>query len=169
MEIFTPGTEKKRRKEEEEAKAMLMKQERRGGEVDVSYVQKEGRARYVYSSDDDGWRRCTLSLLWVFTFLCGLLVGILVGAGTCSDLDSQGWGQWNPVQAAVSMWRTSQNPWVQLLAPGTAQASAAGALSFLGVGLSGVAYLMKMPGVGSIGMGMIRRYETSTAMNTQLT
>ena len=47
MEIFTLGTEKKRRKEEEEAKAMLMKQERRGGEADVSYVQKEGRATGV--------------------------------------------------------------------------------------------------------------------------
>ena len=106
MGIFTPGTEKKRRKEEEEAKEVLMKQGRRGGEVDVTYVQKEGRARYVYSSDDDGWRRCILSLLWVFTFLCGLLVGILVGAGACSDLDSQGWGQWNPIQAALSMWRS---------------------------------------------------------------
>ena len=154
MEIFTPGTEKERGKEEEEAKAMLMKQERRGGEVDVSYVQKEGRARYVYSSDEEGWRRCTLTLLWAFTFLCGFLVGVLVGSGTCSDLDSQGWGQWNPVQAAVSMCRTSQNPWVQLLAPGTAHASAAGALSFVGVGVSGVAYLMKMPGLGRLGQGM---------------
>ena len=27
---------------------------------------------------------------------------------------------------------------------------------------------MKMPGLGRIGLGMIRRYETSTTMNTQL-
>ena len=146
-----------------------MKHGRRSGEVDVTYVQKEGRARYVNNSNEDGWKKCTLTLLWAFTFLCGFLGGTLVGAGTCSDLDSQGWGQWNTVQAAVSMWRTSQNPWVQLLAPGAAQASAAGALSFVGVGVSGVAYLMKMPGLGRIGLGMIRRYETSTAMNTQLT
>ena len=66
------------------------------------------------------------------------------------------------------MWRTSQNPWVQLLAPGTAHASAAGALSFVGVGVSGVAYLMKMPGLGRLGQGVIRKYETSTATNTQL-
>ena len=125
---------------------MLVKHGRRSGEVDVTYVQKEGRARCVYNSDEEGWRKCTLTLPWTFTCLCGFLVGILVGAGTCSDLDSHGCGQWNPVQAAVSMWRTSQNPWVQLLAPGTAQASAAGALSFVGVGVSGVAYLMKMPG-----------------------
>ena len=93
MEIFPPGTEKKRRKEEEGAKEVLVKHGRRSGEVDVTYVQKEGRARCVYNSNEDGWKTCTLTLLWAFTFICGFLVGILVGAGTCSDLDSQGWGQ----------------------------------------------------------------------------
>ena len=123
-----------------------MVQGRRSGEVNVKHVQQEGRTMYVSIGNDDGWSKCPFALLWALRFIWGLCVGVLVGAGTCSDLDSQGWGQWNPVQAAVSMWRTSQNPWVQLLAPGTAQASAAGALSFVGVGVSGVAYLMKMPG-----------------------
>ena len=107
MEIFTPGTGKRRRKEEEGAKEVLVKHGRRGGELDATYVQKEGRARCVNNSNEDGWRKRTLALLWAFTLICGFLVGILVGAGTCADLGSQGWGQWNPVQAAVSMWRTS--------------------------------------------------------------
>ena len=116
----------------------------------------------------EGWQRVTLTLLVVLTFLCGVIVGALLSAGTCAELDSSGWGQYNPVQAAVSMWRTSQNPWVHLLAPGTAHASAAGALSFVGIGVSGAAYLLGMPGLGRLGQSMIRKYEATTAMNTQM-
>ena len=158
-EICTPGTkEKKRRKEQKEGDMMVM-QGRRNGDMNVTYVQPGDGVVFATTKSGEGWQRITFTLLVVFTFLCGVLVGGLLGAGTCSELDSSGWGQYNPVQAAVSMWRTSQNPWVQLLSPGTAHASAEGALSFVGIGCLGLRIFLECQALDA-SASSISSYET---------